>query len=86
LSQNTFAEIASVIIPYEATGPEQLSLQGGQLVNVRQKTITGWWEGEIPTRGKKPTVGWFPASYVKLLSPDNNDNGSTPHKPKNMVC
>ena len=31
---------------YEATGSEQLSLQLGQLVQVRKKTDTGWWEGE----------------------------------------
>lgn len=40
-------EIATVIAAYEATGTEQLSLQPGQLIQVRKKTDSGWWEGEI---------------------------------------
>jgi len=33
--------------PYTATSSEQLSLQRGQLVKIRKKTNTGWWEGEL---------------------------------------
>ncbi|XP_054264037.1 intersectin-1 isoform X2 [Macrosteles quadrilineatus] len=62
-------EIATVIAPYQATSPEQLSLQRGQLVLIRKKTSTGWWEGELQAKGKKRQVGWFPASYVKTLGP-----------------
>lgn len=40
-------EIATVIAAYEATGTEQLSLQPGQLIQVRKKTDSGWWEGEL---------------------------------------
>lgn len=44
---NVVVEIASVMAPYEATGPEQLSLQVGQLISVRKKSPSGWWEGEL---------------------------------------
>lgn len=40
-------EIASVIAVYTATGAEQLSLQPGQLISVRKKSPSGWWEGEL---------------------------------------
>ncbi|KAG0426335.1 hypothetical protein HPB47_026548 [Ixodes persulcatus] len=60
-------EIASVIAPYKATGPEQLTLEKGQLIQVRKKTEGGWWEGELQVKGKKRQSGWFPASYVKVL-------------------
>jgi len=39
--------VAAVIAPYTATSIEQLSLQRGQLVKIRKKTTTGWWEGEL---------------------------------------
>lgn len=55
------------VAAYTATGPEQLSLEIGQLIQVRKKTQTGWWEGELQAKGKKKQVGWFPASYVKPL-------------------
>ncbi|KAL5009816.1 hypothetical protein ScPMuIL_012121 [Solemya velum] len=60
-------EIASVIAAYTATGQEQLSLQPGQLIHVRKKSPSGWWEGELQARGQKRKIGWFPANYVKLL-------------------
>nr|CAD7455482.1 unnamed protein product [Timema tahoe] len=60
-------EIATVIAPYQATSTEQLTLQRGQLIMVRKKTSTGWWEGELQAKGRKRQIGWFPASYVKLL-------------------
>lgn len=62
-------EIAKVIAPYEGTSKEQLTLALGQMVLVRKKTETGWWQGELQAggKGKKRAVGWFPASYVKLL-------------------
>jgi len=59
-------EVAVTIAPYESTSSEQLTLQRGQLVMVRKKSETGWWEGEIQTRGKQRQIGWFPASFVKL--------------------
>ena len=47
------AEVATVIAPYTATSTEQLSLQRGQLVKIRKKTTTGWWEGELQVNNKK---------------------------------
>ena len=66
-----------MIAPYKATGPEQLSLEKNQLIQVRKKTSSGWWEGEIQIKGKKKQVGWFPASYVKLLNPGAGSGGSS---------
>merc|ERR1712045_136941 len=65
-------ELATVIAPYSAAGKEQLSLQKGQMILVRKRTETGWWQGEIQasgtgTKGRKRQIGWFPASYVKLM-------------------
>ncbi|XP_042887891.1 intersectin-1-like isoform X5 [Penaeus japonicus] len=60
-------EIAQVIAPYDATSGNQLSLQRGQLVMIRKKTASGWWEGELQAKGKKRQIGWFPATYVKVL-------------------
>ena len=64
--------MATVIAPYTAAGKEQLTLQKGQMILVRKRTETGWWQGEIQasgtgTKGRKRQIGWFPASYVKLL-------------------
>ena len=46
-SKDKKLEIATVIAPYEATTKEQLSLALGQMVLVRKKTDTGWWQGEL---------------------------------------
>lgn len=44
-------ELATVIAPYTASGKEQLTLQKGQMILVRKKTDTGWWQGEIQASG-----------------------------------
>ncbi|KAL1022328.1 hypothetical protein UPYG_G00025200 [Umbra pygmaea] len=76
-------EIAQVIAPYTATGAEQLTLAPGQLILIRKKNPGGWWEGELQARGKKRQIGWFPANYVKLLSPSTNKTTPTdPTPPK----
>lgn len=71
-------EVAQVIAPYEATSTEQLSLQRGQLVMIRKKSETGWWEGESQVRGRKKQIGWFPATYVKVLQSGRLSGRSTP--------
>ncbi|XP_067141065.1 intersectin-1 isoform X2 [Centruroides vittatus] len=72
-------EIVTVIAPYQTTSPGQLSLERGQLIQVRKKSPSGWWEGEMQIKGKKRQIGWFPASYVKPLSGSGtNSNRSTP--------
>lgn len=46
---------------------------------VRQKSSTGWWEGELQTKGKKRQIGWFPASYVKVMGGQSSGSArSTP--------
>ncbi|KAL3284526.1 hypothetical protein HHI36_018684 [Cryptolaemus montrouzieri] len=70
-------EIASVIAPYQATSNEQLSLQRGQLIMIRKKTDSGWWEGELQAKGRRRQVGWFPASYVKILNSSGRASGRT---------
>ncbi|OCT79044.1 hypothetical protein XELAEV_18030140mg [Xenopus laevis] len=64
-------EIAQVTTAYTATGSEQLSLAPGQLILIQKKNPSGWWQGELQARGKKRQKGWFPASHVKLLGPNN---------------
>ncbi|XP_060090296.1 intersectin-1 isoform X1 [Heteronotia binoei] len=77
-------EIAQVIASYTATGPEQLTLAPGQLILIRKKNPGGWWEGELQARGKKRQIGWFPANYVKLLSPGTSK--ITPTEPPKSVA
>ncbi|XP_056016290.1 intersectin-1-like isoform X4 [Ostrea edulis] len=78
-------EIASVIAAYTATGAEQLSLNPGQLIQVRKKSPSGWWEGELQARGQRKKIGWFPANYVKILggssarsTPDSTSQSGSP--------
>ncbi|KAL0858600.1 hypothetical protein ABMA27_012437 [Loxostege sticticalis] len=61
-------EVAQAIASYTATSAEQLSLTKGQLLVVRKKADSGWWEGELQAKGRNRQVGWFPASYVKVSS------------------
>ncbi|CAB4065129.1 ITSN [Lepeophtheirus salmonis] len=61
-------EIATVVAPYEATSKEQISLQKGQMILIKKKNSTGWWQGEVQGgKGKKRQLGWFPANYVKIV-------------------
>ncbi|CAO1412704.1 unnamed protein product [Diamesa tonsa] len=71
-------EVAQVIAPYEGTSSEQLSLQRGQLIMIRKKTDSGWWEGELQAKGRRRQVGWFPATYVKVLAGGRNSGRNTP--------
>jgi len=73
-------EIATVIAPYEATSKEQLTLAKGQMILVRKKTDTGWWQGELQAggKGKKRAVGWFPASYVQVKGGGGDDKKESP--------
>lgn len=71
-------EIAQVIAPYEATTAAQLSLVRGQLIMIRKKTDSGWWEGELQAKGRRRQIGWFPATYVKVLQGGRNSGRNTP--------
>ena len=61
-------EIASVIAAYQATGPEQLSLQPGQLIQVRKKSASGWWEGELQVRTTSKCMALTCNSHTQHLS------------------
>ncbi|KAH8868866.1 Intersectin-1 [Schistosoma japonicum] len=43
----TQPEFARVIAPYKATSTGQLTLQPGQVVQLRKRSPKGWWEGEL---------------------------------------
>ncbi|CAB1430853.1 unnamed protein product [Pleuronectes platessa] len=45
----------------------------------------GWWEGELQARGKKRQIGWFPANYVKLLSPSTSKTTPTEPTPPKLT-
>lgn len=45
---------------------------------IRKKTDSGWWEGELQVRGVRRQIGWFPATYVKLLQSGRLSGRSTP--------
>jgi hypothetical protein len=40
-------EIATVLANYQATSEGQLNLARGQLMTVRKRSPSGWWEGEL---------------------------------------
>jgi len=43
-------EIATVLANYQPSGGGQLLLTRGQIVTVKKKSPTGWWEGELQVR------------------------------------
>uniref|UniRef100_A0A158P7B9 SH3 domain-containing protein n=1 Tax=Angiostrongylus cantonensis TaxID=6313 RepID=A0A158P7B9_ANGCA len=61
---------ARAVADFEATAANQLSLRAGDVVSVREKTATGWWEGEMQ-RGDQTCAGWFPGDYVTPISADS---------------
>ncbi|XP_053622758.1 intersectin-2-like isoform X2 [Plodia interpunctella] len=70
-------EVAQALAAFTATSSEQLSLTKGQLLIVRKKADSGWWEGELQAKGRNRQVGWFPASYVKILQSSGRTSGRT---------
>lgn len=56
LAGSQVKEIGKVIAPYEATGKEQLSLKPNQLIQIRKKAPSGWWEGELMVRNQPLSV------------------------------
>lgn len=70
-------EVVQALATFTATSPEQLSLQKGQLLVVRKKAENGWWEGELQAKGRNRQIGWFPASYVKVLQTSGRTSGRT---------
>ncbi|XP_061381819.1 intersectin-1 isoform X2 [Danaus plexippus] len=70
-------EVAQALANYTATSSEQLSLVKGQLLVVRKKADSGWWEGELQAKGRARQSGWFPATYVKVLQSSGRTSGRT---------
>ncbi|KAJ8965768.1 hypothetical protein NQ314_003909 [Rhamnusium bicolor] len=46
-------------------------------IQASAQTNSGWWEGELQAKGRKRQVGWFPASYVKVLNSSGKVSGRT---------
>lgn len=64
---NTYRKVDYVKIVFIIdSSSEQLTLQKGQLLVVRKKADSGWWEGELQAKGRNKQIGWFPATYVKV--------------------
>ena len=62
-----------------------MTLEKGQLIQIRKKSDSGWWEGESQVKGKKKQVGWFPASYVKALAGTGSGGSSARSTPDPKV-
>lgn len=60
-------EIGKVIAPYKAVEANQLTLDTGDLIKIRSKSPTGWWEGELQKKGQDKKIGWFPGNYIQIL-------------------
>lgn len=58
---------ARAVADFEATAANQLTLRTGDVVSVREKNATGWWEGEIQRDGHT-LAGWFPGDYVTPIT------------------
>jgi myosin I len=54
---------AKALFDYDATASDELTIKEGDIINIVEKSESGWWEGEI--NGK---VGLFPGNYVELLN------------------
>ncbi|CAI4224974.1 unnamed protein product [Auanema sp. JU1783] len=52
-----------VVADFKATADNQLSVNVGDIISVREKSDSGWWEGET-VRDGNPIAGWFPGDYV----------------------
>uniref|UniRef100_A0A1I7V4P3 Intersectin-1 n=1 Tax=Caenorhabditis tropicalis TaxID=1561998 RepID=A0A1I7V4P3_9PELO len=57
---------AKVIVDFTASAPNQLGIKAGETVKIREKSATGWWEGELSRDGMN-MAGWFPGDYVKVM-------------------
>ncbi|KAL1285127.1 Intersectin-1 [Trichinella pseudospiralis] len=66
LIEEPICELGQAIAPFQGTDVNQLTLNLGDLVKIRTKSPTGWWEGELQAGGEK-RIGWFPGVYVKIV-------------------
>lgn len=62
---------AKVIFDYEAEDESNITIRVGDIVVVIDKSNADWWEGHV--KGKD-LVGFFPASFVKLITEESSTN------------
>ncbi|VDN42134.1 unnamed protein product [Gongylonema pulchrum] len=55
------------VADFEATTGNQLSLRIGDVVKVRSKSPSGWWQGEVVLETGAKKTGWFPGDYVEMV-------------------
>ena len=48
-------------------------------MKVSKQTGSGWWFGELQSRGKAKQTGWFPADHVDLLQKKANVATTVPN-------
>jgi hypothetical protein len=60
-------EYVSVLYPFAATRPSELTLAAGAVVLVKRKHASGWWLGVTP-QGQ----GYFPSNYTRALPPEQH--------------
>ena len=61
-------ELAKVQANFEATSQEQLTLTAGQMILIKKKTDSGWWQGEIQGVQKHCLFHTLITSYNIFLS------------------
>ena len=52
-----------------------VSFKSGEVIRVRARDNTGWWDGEVTSSADKtgrpkvrPRRGWFPSNYVRIMT------------------
>ena len=53
---------------FHALQEGQLNLTPGEFIKIRKQAKSGWWEGELQSRGRQRQAGWFPSNRVEMLA------------------
>ena len=71
---------AEVLFPFQAGGPQELSLEKGILVQVIKREVGSWWYGRVKYDAVvndneiELNQGWFPKDFVKIIPTYGNNN------------
>lgn len=71
---------AEVLFPFQAGGPQELSLEKGTLVQVIKREVGSWWYGRVKYDAVvndneiELNQGWFPKDFVKVIPTYGNNN------------
>lgn len=71
---------AEVLFPFQAGGPQELSLEKGTLVQVIKREVGSWWYGRVKYDAVvndneiELNQGWFPKDFVKIIPTYGNNN------------